>query len=307
VREALFELYGMKFLVYIYYFSLFVFISIPIAAQQLKANVVQEVGCLPVMVPVFENMEQLAHQWQIPQHLLEKVNKALNGRTGESVLVNMPLTDKLITSACEGCLPVVHQVQKGEGLYRIGLWYGNISSSVLKKMNRLRSDALQPGQEMVVGYLPDTLMAALQNGRRETFAQSEEVTGLKDSVLIGKVPPTMKEPERAVLIYEGEGVFRAEYKQGEERVDRKKMKTATFKSESGWEDGRFYLLSNQIRSGVVVKITNPFNGAYLYAKVVGPMPDMKQNAGLQLRLSNAAAIKLGFNSEDEVHELDLSY
>jgi LysM repeat protein len=297
----------MNFLGKIFSFFFFIVCSIQMYAQQLKGNVVQEVGCVPVKVAAFESLEQIALQWQIPVQQLEKVNKGLSAKTGDATMVNLPLSGKLKTSSCEGCSPVVHRVQKGEGLYRIGLWYGIIGTSALKSMNRMRSDALQPGQDLIVGYLHDDLIAGLQNVVAQAIDQKDEKPeAIKETEVIEKAP-TIKEAERPVLIYEGEGFFRAEYKQGEDKVDRKKMKTATFKSESGWEDGRFYLLSNQIRSGVVVKVTNPANGEYLYAKVVGPLPDMKLNVGLQLRLSNAAAIKLGYNSEDEVHELDLNY
>jgi LysM repeat protein len=66
-----------------------------------------------------------------------------------------------------------------------------------------------------------------------------------------------------------------------------------FKSSSGWKDGKYYCLHNNVAAGTVIKITNTATGKSVYAKVLDVMPDLKQNAGLLIRLSNAAADELG--------------
>ena len=68
---------------------------------------------------------------------------------------------------------------------------------------------------------------------------------------------------------------------------------AVFKSTSGWEDGKYYCLHNSATPGTIVKITNPSNGKSVYAKVLDVMPDIKQNSGVVIRVSNAAAAELG--------------
>ena len=50
-------------------------------------------------------------------------------------------------------------------------------------------------------------------------------------------------------------------------------------------------LHNELKS--VIKITNAANGKSVYAKVLDLIPDIKQNTGLIIRLSNAAADALG--------------
>jgi rare lipoprotein A (peptidoglycan hydrolase) len=52
-------------------------------------------------------------------------------------------------------------------------------------------------------------------------------------------------------------------------------------------------LINNVPVGTIVKITNQGTGKSVYAKVLGQLPDMKESAGLTLRLSNAAAAELG--------------
>jgi LysM repeat protein len=66
-----------------------------------------------------------------------------------------------------------------------------------------------------------------------------------------------------------------------------------FRSTSGWQDGKYYALMNNIPVGTIIKVANPSNGKAVYAKVLGSLPDMKESAGLTLRLSDAAATELG--------------
>jgi LysM repeat protein len=68
---------------------------------------------------------------------------------------------------------------------------------------------------------------------------------------------------------------------------------ASFKSTSGWKDGKYYVLMNKVTPGTVVRITNPQNDRSIYAKVLGEIPPMKENEGLAARISNAAAAELG--------------
>jgi LysM repeat protein len=304
---------------YILFSFLLTFSSAQLSAQFVTGKVVEESGCLPVQVTNFEHLEKLSQQWQVPLALLQKVNKEGSFVSGNTAWVNFPLSGKLLLAPCEGCSTMLHKVQQGEGLYRIGLFYGSGKAADLKKMNNLRNDALQPGEELIVGYLPvSEIEGGLADVASGNAGSSKQVTEKSDSAQQpitaealpagDKVEKPVADPVvRPVLTFKGEGIFADEFKPDAEKVVKRNMKASTFKSESGWEDGRFYLLSNNIRSGVVVRVLNPTNGSYLYAKVVGPMPDIKQNIGLQLRLSNAGAAMLGFLHDEEVHELDLTY
>ena len=68
---------------------------------------------------------------------------------------------------------------------------------------------------------------------------------------------------------------------------------ATFKSTSGWEDGKYYCLHNTASPGTIIKITNTTTGKTVYAKVLDVIPDIRQNNDLLIRLSNAASEELG--------------
>jgi hypothetical protein len=66
-----------------------------------------------------------------------------------------------------------------------------------------------------------------------------------------------------------------------------------FKSTSGWQDGKYYALMNNVPVGTIVKISVPSTGKSIYAKILGQLPDMKESTGLTVRISNAAASELG--------------
>jgi hypothetical protein len=86
------------------------------------------------------------------------------------------------------------------------------------------------------------------------------------------------------------GVFRSDFNDEGHSVN---GQAGIFKSTSGWQDGKYYALMNNITVGTVVKVTDPASGKSVYTKVLGQLPDMKESAGLTIRISNAAAAELG--------------
>src|SRR6202035_5314300 len=92
------------------------------------------------------------------------------------------------------------------------------------------------------------------------------------------------------LSFPAGGYFSAEYNEAGKTIN---GQAGTFKSSSGWEDGKYYALMNNVQVGTIVKITDQGTGKSVFAKVLGQLPDMRESAGLMVRLSNAAAAELG--------------
>jgi len=69
---------------------------------------------------------------------------------------------------------------------------------------------------------------------------------------------------------------------------------AVFKSVSGWEDKKFYILTNDIPVGTLVRITTP-DFKSICAKVISALPDMGNS--IQYRLNDAAAAILGMTTK----------
>ncbi|MES1218374.1 MAG: hypothetical protein ABUT20_22905, partial [Bacteroidota bacterium] len=71
-----------------------------------------------------------------------------------------------------------------------------------------------------------------------------------------------------------------------------------FKTTSGWSDAKFYALIDGVEPGTIIKVVNPDNNKEVYAKVLGQISGIRQNQGLNLRISNSAAAAL------EIAEMD---
>ncbi len=70
-------------------------------------------------------------------------------------------------------------------------------------------------------------------------------------------------------------------------------KGGTFKSTSGWQDGKYYAFSNDAAPGTYIKVTATSSQKSIYAKVLDAIPDIRQNDGLSVIISNSAASALG--------------
>lgn len=110
----------------------------------------------------------------------------------------------------------------------------------------------------------------------------------------GKAEPPKTDAASSIAGSPVEGAFATNYtdEASQKSLSTKSGQAATFKSTSGWQDKKYYVLMNDVTPGTILKISSAENKA-VYAKVLGSMPEMKENNGLLLRISNAAASYLG--------------
>ncbi|MBX2888834.1 MAG: hypothetical protein KF829_09345 [Ferruginibacter sp.] len=81
------------------------------------------------------------------------------------------------------------------------------------------------------------------------------------------------------------------------KITEKSVTAGFFKSTSGWSDGKYYCFNNEAQAGSILKITNRTSNKTIYAKVLDVMPDISQNDGIDLRISNAGADELGITTD----------
>ncbi len=86
------------------------------------------------------------------------------------------------------------------------------------------------------------------------------------------------------------GYFRTDFTEGGKTTN---GMAGTFKSSSGWQDGKYYALMNNVAVGTIVRVSLPASNKAVFAKILGQLPDMKESVGLTIRISNAAASELG--------------
>ncbi|RYY49654.1 MAG: LysM peptidoglycan-binding domain-containing protein [Chitinophagaceae bacterium] len=222
-----------------------------------------------------------------------------------------PIKPQVKTSAAPakttGGAPIYHTVAAKEGLYSISKKY-NASIADIKKWNNLSSDGLTIGSSLIVGYggpaaerpatvvtkpVPETKTAAVQVAE----PVEEPVKAAVKEVVVKKGPAN----------FDG-GYFKTFYNQQLKEKNsslQDKGQAGIFKSTSGWDDGKYYCLHNSAPAGSFIKITNPVNNKAVYAKVLDLIPDLKQNTGIIIRISNAAASELGVGEGN--FECELNY
>ena len=229
----------------------------------------------------------------------------------------------------EVLVPVYHIVQAKEGLYRVSVKYNKVPLNILKKWNKLPGDAVSNGTKLIVGYLkvlkdqsplasqsirvsPSDMAVKKPEEKKETAKkqEKEKVTEpqLKEEKPVVKEKPANDIPvkQTGTINFNG-GKFKSLYsEQSKNSTSTNEFGVAAiFKTTSGWQDGKYYCFHNTAEPGTIIKVTNNANGKTIYAKVLDAIPDIKQNSGLLLRISNSAAEELGVT--DTKFDCSISY
>ena len=231
----------------------------------------------------------------------------------------------------EAVVPVYHIVQAKEGLYRVSQRFNKVPLEYLKKWNALSSDAVSTGTKLIIGYLKvlkDQSPLATQGVKAipaEYSKKTEDKPSKKEDKPTDKVvtePVKKEQPKINPVIKDkqtdenvqvkgavnfGGGKFKKLYT---DQSDNRTIVTetgaaATFKTTSGWQDGKYYCFHNTALPGTIIKITNNATGKSIFAKVLDAIPDIKQNTGLLLRVSNSGASELG--TGENKFECSISY
>jgi LysM repeat protein len=242
--------------------------------------------------------------------------------------IKIPLTDMNFSqdgarAGDEVFVPLYHTVQDKEWMYRISTTHNKVPVENLQKWNNVKNDQLKAGMQVIVGYLKVKtaqsplaargsqkiqIAAAPPVAMKETPAEEvvakdpparEETAKTTPATPVTKQPETTEAPRPAetqpVLTSNGPashkgGAFRKLY---EENGNGTAGNAGIFRSTSGWNDGKYYALMNNVPVGTIVKVSFSSTNKSVYAKVLGQLPEMRESAGLTIRISDAAASELG--------------
>lgn len=261
-----------------------------------------------------------------PKHIAAFNKMDMNKGLEIGQVIHIPLTDTNFTQKNNKGVPVYYTVGPSEGLLKVSSLNNKVTMQKLRDWNGLKSDALQVGQKLVVGYLVSKEMQTLAaNTPKATPVREEEKATVKAepaaTVQLDPPPaqkeepkkeePKKEEPKRAepavvrqenAPVSKEQGYFRSFYEQQVKQHPVSKNTTVTasiFKTSSGWEDAKYYLLMDGVTTGTIVQLINPDNNKAIYAKVLGEMNGIRQNQGLGIRISNAGAAALGVNDMEK--------
>ncbi|HEY4110983.1 LysM peptidoglycan-binding domain-containing protein [Puia sp.] len=268
-----------------------------------------------------------------PKELAPFNHLALTQPLSIGQVVQIPLTavnfsQNLQKTPAESLLPVYYITQEKEWMYRISVNHNRVPIPTLEKWNKMTKDAVRPGMRLIVGYLKvRTALSTLATNPPPPPAATPAISQLPAStstaaaappaaatatttavnsakpVLTKSVDTPISKPAVATASaatpsappsprFDG-GIFKSEFMDNGKSLS---GMASIFKSTSGWQDGKYYALMNNIAIGSIVKVTDAA-GKSVFVKVLGQLPDMKESAGLTIRISNAAAAEMGQTSD----------
>jgi LysM repeat protein len=251
---------------------------------------------------------------------------ALNGldmANGLSIgqTIQVPLNSANFTQQSDKGRPVYYMVGEKEGLYRVSTKNNKVLMADLRKWNNLSNDNISTGQKLIIGFLtsPEANNIVAANPAAVTDNRPAQNTEAPVNTPVRPDPtPSRSEPvsnnsasntnntrsaaPQQTAINDGNGGYFKSHFEQQSRGGNLKDQTLTsgiFKTSSGWQDTRYYALIDNVEPGTIVRITNPTNSKTVYAKVLDKMAGIRQNQGLDVRISNAAASVLGVEDTEK--------
>jgi hypothetical protein len=279
-----------------------------------------------------ENWYSIGRLFNLPPHDIASYNNmSFDKPLDIGQQIHIPLTtsnfdQKPTKTTGETLIPLYHLVQEKEWVYKISSIYNDVPIASLEKWNKIKKDDVKPGVNLIVGFLKvktdlsplamgissNPVIAAnsqdaSSNTQKNADQLNNQTTGKPAAITTAKpvtqtvsvpsngnqtVVPVSNNADRVnnyAATHSNGGFFSIDYLGSGKSSS---GQAGTFKSTSGWNDGKYYALMNGLAVGTIIKITGT-NGKTIYAKVLGQLPDMKESSGLLIRISNAASAELG--------------
>ena len=235
--------------------------------------------------------------------------------------LRIPLSDTNFIQKGNSGVPLYYRTEAGDGLTRISKIHRNVSVDQLKSWNGINDNNVGAGKNIVVGFLVTREIPSVTLDVRpaitEVVKNVPEPEVKKEQPVVEKTvsepAPPEKKPEviqqtqpAPVFTKQSEkseyGYFKSHFDQQVRTSPARKNETVTsgvFKTTSGWLDAKYYLLIDGVQPGTIIRITNPANNKFIYAKVLGEMSGIRQNDGLTVRISSASASVLEIAETDK--------
>jgi hypothetical protein len=156
-------------------------------------------------------------------------------------------------------------------------------SSKSKKGSKKKSSKYSKSKKSVAKVAP-----VVRTAQWQMIAQNKEQSRIKDSV--------QKTNLVQVNTATNEGYFASLFSTQKKAATFQTLNgtAAVFKSMSGWQDNKFYILTNELPVGTIVRITTA-DFKSICAKVINALPEVGN--AIQYRLNDAAAAILGVTNK----------
>lgn len=230
-----------------------------------------------------------------------------------------------------------HIVAKGETLYRISKMY-NQSVDDIKKWNNLTSDNVPVGKSLIVGkgnavvktepVVKEVIAPVVKTEPAETKSNETKPVEIKSvepkSDEAKTAEPKNSDPAPTTSVIEKpvkavEDPVKADPSQTKpSKTDGKdapyaegtvekitETGVATWMVDQELNQNKFYALHRTAPIGTIIKVTNRMTNNSVFVKVVGLLPDTGDNANIIIKITQAAAQRIG--AIDQKFTAELSY
>jgi LysM domain len=259
-----------------------------------------------------------------PQHIAEYNKIDIKKGLLIEQKLRIPLTDTNFVQDGSGT-PLYYVTDDKDHLPDLSVKYNNVAIEKLRAWNKIQGEDVTPGTKLLVGFLkggefptvtietpvtPKDPVAVTEEKKPEEKKPEEKPT---EEIKTGDSKTEEKNEEKPAVNTEpvktvtpesnsNQGYFKSHFEEQARILPPSKNETVTsgiFKTSSGWEDLKYYLLIDKVPPGTIIRVINPVNNKMIYAKVLGEMSGIRQNEGLNIRISNAAASALEITEQDK--------
>ena len=273
---------------------LFVAISTNVSAQHLMVQGASPKLHLVHTVAAKETWYGLGRLYNInPKELASYNNLKMEASLSIGQSLKVPLlaanfSQNGTKAADEVLVPVYHTVQEKEWMFRISQNFNKVPVEKLEQWNNVSNNDLKPGMQIIVGHLKvKAAQSALASGAKnvqptaqppvaaankpvntpvkEAQPEKKEVVDKPEPVATTTNKPVATESRPVSnrnIDYNG-GYFRQQYGASGKAAA---GTAGVFKSTSGWQDGKYYALMNNVPVGTIIKIDHPVTRRSVYAK-----------------------------------------
>lgn len=154
---------------------------------------------------------------------------------------------------------IYYMVKQGDNLYQISKRYFEMPVDSIAKRNRLKNNAIRPGQRLLMGWM----------GTEGFHADWRPVRPVTES-----------------------DVLKSQYNEGKKGKKENSAQGVCFWPKDSKEKGSLYALHRDAKIGSIICVNNPMGNRTVYAKVIGRIPEGYER-NIEVVLSPEAARKLG--------------
>jgi len=234
--------------------------------------------------------------------------------------LRIPLLDTNFSQKGNSGTPVYYKTDEKETLVAVSNKFNKVLLSSLRNWNSISGNDAKEDSKIVIGFLHSKEFPSVTLNNKvkpEEVAKTEPEKVVEKPVVkpepekVVEKPVVKPEPEKVVekptvktedKKTDDNGYFKTDFDKQIRNNPISKNETVTagiFKTTSGWQDAKYYLLIDKVSPGTIVKVVNPTNNKAIFAKVLGEMSGIRQNEGLNIRISNAAASALEVSETDK--------